>query len=276
MPAEEMTGSGSFLLKEFRLVSRSRKQRRLKGKLALEGPHLIAEALRAGLLPEAVFYTGRYRDLDAGALLAALPETARKCLLTPALFKQIARTETPREIAALVPFREEERLPAVEKNSLILLLDRLQDPGNMGAIIRTAAALDAAVYYTPGSVDPFSPKVLRSTAGAVFHLPLLYTRAPLELLAELKARGVQIVATVSSSGCNCWEEDYRCPTAFMIGNESVGLAGELISFADLQVTIPQPGWPHSLNAAVAAGIILYEVMRQRGDEKRRSKKGVEL
>lgn len=263
---KEIFSSRHPLIKQYVRLAGSRRYRRLTGKLPLEGPNLIREALRAGIVPEAIFYTRRYlKGSGLPDIILDLPGEVERYVLTPELFKTMALTDTPQEVAALAPmppglFRK----PAAGRVELGLLLDRLQDPGNLGTIIRTAAASGAdGVYYTSGTVDPYSPKVMRSTAGAVFHLPLVHIPDPRLWLDELKNQGVQIIATGPGQGRYYWEADLRPPTVFIIGNESRGVAPELATIADQQVSIPQPGWSSSLNAAVSTAIMLYEALRQR-------------
>ncbi|NMD43119.1 MAG: RNA methyltransferase [Firmicutes bacterium] len=262
---QEIHSSSNFHIKEYRRLASSRKQRRHAGRLALEGPLLLEEALAAGLHPEVVFATRRYLDEGGPGLLAALPGKCRGYLLPPALFARLADTETPQEIAAIFPFRELEQAGSLAGElSLVIFLDRLQDPGNLGTIIRTAAAAGVdAIFYGPGSVDPYSPKALRSSAGAVFRLPPVEAAAPLQLLRELQDRKMAVLAARPREGRNFWEIDFRKKTALLIGSESRGLSPELIAVADRQVHIPQFSAVDSLNAAVAAAVLIYEARRQR-------------
>lgn len=261
LAAAEISSLRNPLVKTYLALARSGRQRRLSGKLALEGPHLLQELLRAGLVPEVVFYTRRYREQEKDLWEQGLPAQTRQCLVTASLFAHLAQTETPREVAAIAP------LPIVEppgSPSLALLLDRIRDPGNLGTLVRTAAAAGVgAIYCTSGCADPFNPKVLRSSAGAVFFLPPARIAEPLSLMADFKRRGGQaVVAAPGASRCY-WDADFSMPTLIIIGNESSGVAPELVAAAGCALAIPQPGWECSLNAAVAAAVILYEARRQR-------------
>lgn len=261
----KISSSSNSYFKEYRRLAGSRKYRRSAGKLALEGPHLVDEALAAGLLPEVIFVTRSYLDGGGEKICSDLPRWTRRYLLSPSLFAGLAHTETPQEVAAIFPFQEPDpaALPAGSL-SLVLILDRLQDPGNMGTIIRTAAAAGAdALFYGPGCVDPYSPKALRSTTGAIFHLPTAAVEDPLQLVKLLQRGGMTIVATQPRAGQSYWEIDYRKKTALLIGNESSGLSPKLIAAADFSVFIPQFSSLDSLNAAVAAAVIIYEALRQR-------------
>lgn len=261
----EIHSSSNPQIKEYRRLAGSRKQRRSAGKLALEGPFLIAEALAAGLRPEVLFLTRRYLEEGGKAICAAVPEPSRCCLLPPSLFARLTDTETPQEIAAIIPFQEPVlTFPLPKELSLAIILDRLQDPGNMGTIVRTAAAAGVeALFYGPGCVDPYSPKALRSSAGALFHLPPVKAAEPLELLKQMQEQGIAVVAAQPRGGRSFWEIDYRKNIAVLIGSESRGLSQELVAAADFPVSIPQFSSLDSLNAAVAAAVIIYEALRQR-------------
>lgn len=253
------------MLKEFNKLQNSRRHRQKTGKIALEGPNLVKEALKAELYPEVVFFSDTYFELEGREITAKLPAGCRIFLMPPELFKKITATEAPQPVAAIFQFERQEYLRRFEDlPGLAVVLDRLQDPGNMGTIIRTAAAAGVEVlYYTAGSTDPYGPKVLRSTAGAVFHLRLEQVPDALQLLDDLKKSGLQVAAAAARPGRLYWQVDFKPPTALIIGNEAGGITEELLLKADLQVSIPLHGRVESLNAAVASAVLMYEVVRQR-------------
>jgi RNA methyltransferase, TrmH family len=265
LPPLDISSLDNPLVKEYLRMARSRKHRRSAGRVAVEGPNLLEQALTAGLIPAVVFYTEQYSAGKGRFLLGALPQSVKQVRVTEAVFTRLAATEAPQAVAALIPFQEPDLSSLLAKPlTLALLLDRLQDPGNMGTMLRTAAAAGVeAVFYTPGSADPFSPKVLRSTAGAVFHIPTAQTREPLQLILHLQSSEIQVAAALPHSDHSYWQADFKRPTLLVIGNESSGISAELSAAADCRVTIPQAGRLDSLNAAVAAGILIYEVLRQR-------------
>lgn len=254
------------LLKEFARLQNNRRFREKSGKIAVEGPNLVVEALKAGLFPEVFLFSADYYENEGRDILAELPGQARQFVMPPALFKKIAQTETPQPVAAIFWFARPEYEGRLERvPALAILLDRIQDPGNMGTIMRTAAGAGAnVIYYTKGSTDPYAPKVLRATAGSVFHLPVQQVSDSLRLSCDLKEKGVQVVAAAARGGLPPWEADFKRPTTLIVGNEAGGVAGELLSEADLKVTIPLKGPVESLNAATASAMILYEIVRQRG------------
>ncbi len=253
------------LLKEFKRLLKSRHYRYKMQQIALEGPNLVREALKAGLTPSVVFYTRDYFESDGKKWLANLDPAVKQLELPAPLFKRIADTETPQAVAAIVPFNPGKRIKiSAGSMQLVLVLDRLQDPGNMGTIIRTAAAAGVdAVYYTSGSVDPYSPKALRAAAGNIFSLPIELSREPLELIGTLKRNKIQLIAADANADQNYWSADYRQPTALVVGNEAGGISPRLCAEVDFSISIPLAGNSESLNASVATGVILYEIIRQR-------------
>jgi len=253
------------LIKEFARLARSRKQRRAAGLVAVEGPNLLEQALAAGLVPAVVLFTPEYHAGKGRFLIEALPGTVKRVTVTAKVFARLAATETPQAVAALVPYAEPSPDELLDRPlTLALLLDRLQDPGNMGTILRTAAAAGVeAVFYTPGSADPLSPKVLRSTAGALFHIPVARASDPLQLIMKLRGAGLQAAAAVPRAEQLYWSADFKRPTLLVIGNEKSGISPELSEAADCRLTIPQPASQDSLNAAVAAALLIYEALRQR-------------
>ena len=233
--------------------------------IALEGPNLVREAIRAGLNPVVIFYTGDYFESEGNKWLSDLDSSVKQLELPLELFKKIANTENPRAVAAIMSFNPEKSIEVCAGSmQLVLVLDRIQDPGNMGTIIRTAAAADVdAIYYTSGSVDPYSPKVLRSTAGTIFSIPTKLCREPLELINNFKLENMQLIAADANSDQAYWSADFRQPTVLIIGNEAAGISPELNSKADFRLAIPLAENVDSLNAAIAAAVILYEIIRQR-------------
>lgn len=249
------------ILKEYRKLLTNRNYRRKKEKIAVEGPNLVREALQAGLIPEVVLVTENFSCSNETKWLADLPLSTEKIVLPPALFKELAETEAPQSIAAIFPFVFEHEI----KNTpgLVVIADRLQDPGNMGVLIRTAAAAGVDLLFcTKGCTDPYSPKVLRSTAGSIFRIGIREVSDPKQLLAKLKEEGFLIVASAGGGDHPYWSMVYKNPVALIIGNEAGGVAAELLSIADLVASIPLQNSVESLNAAVAAGIILFEIRRQ--------------
>jgi rRNA methylase, putative, group 3 len=180
------------------------------------------------------------------------------------LIDDICETATPQGIVAVVE-RKEYRLNDVLKNgNLFIVVDRIQDPGNLGTIIRTAhAAKVDGIIITEGTVDPYGPKVLRSTMGSIFHVPVITSEELTGPIENLKKEGFTVFASSLAGSTAYYTEMYGGKTAIIIGNEANGIDAQVLEKADRLIKIPMPGNAESLNAAVACGILLFEVARQR-------------
>ncbi|MEB3328583.1 MAG: RNA methyltransferase [Candidatus Sericytochromatia bacterium] len=232
-----------------------RKHREAAGAFLIEGSKLLTEALTAGHVPAQVFGTQAW-----WARGVAVPR-AERFLVPDAVLAAIATTETPDGVVAVAPLPRPVP-PAPRPDPLVLVAHGLQDPGNLGTMIRAADAAGAdAVIVTPGTTDPWAPKVVRGSMGSCFHLPVL----PLAL-GQLKATfpGIRLLAlTLATGASDLFEADLRGGVALLVGNEGRGLDAEALTLADAHVTIPIPGRAESLNAAMAATVCLYEAVRQR-------------
>lgn len=234
--------------------------RTAEGQVAVEGLHLVEEALRSGLRVTEVFLCeGRE------ALLDPLPPLDAEILVAPAgVFASAVATESPQGIAALVEAPAFTADDLFAGTPLLLVADGLQDPGNLGTLVRSAEAFGATgMIALPGTVSLWNPKALRASSGSAFRLPVV-TLAAEEALSLLRSRGVQTLAAVAAGGVAASRVDLRQPCALLIGNEGSGLSQNLIDRAGQRITIPCPGPVESLNAAVAASVLLYEAARQRG------------
>jgi TrmH family RNA methyltransferase len=255
--------------------------------IGVEGPKLVEDALRSGLEAEALLVSeaGEASELErilraAGESVTGIPRS-RVLRTTDKLFASVAGTETPQGVAALFrqrgwEFDDVVRGAAAVDGSLrgdaalVVVMAAVQDPGNIGTIVRSAEAFGATgVVTTRGSADPWSPKALRASAGSGLRVPLLRGMAVPVLLAQLRVAGVKIVAASSHSGAagsvgaDDTAPDLRLPVAIFIGNEGAGLAREIDSVSDGRISIPMTAGVESLNAGVAASVVLYEAARQR-------------
>ncbi|WP_026507811.1 TrmH family RNA methyltransferase [Butyrivibrio sp. MC2013] len=182
------------------------------------------------------------------------------------VFNKMSDTTTPQGILCLVRQKEyEESVITDAADPLILILEDIQDPGNMGTIFRTAEAAGVSgIYMTRGCVDLFSPKVVRSTMGAIFRQPYRYTDNIVETIASLREKGIVSYAAHLKADKSVYDTDLTGPVAFLIGNEGNGLKKESADAAGGYLIIPMKGQAESLNAAVSAAILSFEAMRQRG------------
>lgn len=176
------------------------------------------------------------------------------------LMEHMSDTKNSQGILAVVRQKKYTELPG----DFFLILDTLQDPGNMGTIFRTAEAAGVdGILMNRDCVDVYSPKVVRATMGAMFRMPFMVSDDLPAEIRRMKSEGVQVYAAHLRGTKNHWDFDYRQPTAFMIGNEGNGLQDEIAALADTYLRIPMMGHTESLNAGVAASVLMYETLRQR-------------
>lgn len=233
------------------------------GSVAIEGVKLVEEAIRSGLRLRAVFFSESGRE-RANRLLPQIGHAIMTVLLPDDIFQSAVATETPQGVAALVyphsATLEDIFLPAVP---LILGCAGLQDPGNLGTILRSAEAFGASgVLCTDGTVSSANPKVARASAGSVFRLPCIKLSTD-EALAAISEHGICLTVTSSHKGRPVHELDLTLPTAVFIGSEGQGVPRAVLDAADEAILIPHSPKVESLNAAIAASILLYEAQRQR-------------
>ena len=186
-------------------------------------------------------------------------------LISDAVCRHLSDTRTPQGVMALVKKQETplEEILARDENPCLFLLENLQDPGNMGTILRTSEGAGVSgIIMNRESVDPYNPKVIRSTMGAIFRMPFVIVDDFEDVLCRLKEAGVRTFAA-HLDGEDFYRQDYRGGCAFFIGNEGNGLSEELAARADGRIRIPMKGQVESLNAAVAATVLMYETLRQR-------------
>jgi RNA methyltransferase, TrmH family len=227
------------------------------GMVAIEGDHLLEEALLSGMALKAVFVSER-REVPR-----MVPRAVEVLRLTEEVFGSVVETRSPQGVAALIVPPVHRMEDVMKGTPLILIAAGLQDPGNLGTLIRSAEAFGATgVLTTPGTVSAWNQKALRASVGSVFRMPVV---AVTEIdVAELKEWGVRLLAAVGGSGATAVQDaDFAGSCALMIGNEGAGLSEEWMKMADERVTIPCPGPVESLNAAVAGSLLLYEASRQR-------------
>jgi TrmH family RNA methyltransferase len=281
---DTITSRDNKWLKQFRAALRGTGPRDGEP-IGVEGPKLVREALQSGLEAEALLVSEAGED-DAAEILDAASTSemgiprSRVLRTTNKLFEGVAGTDAPQGVAALFRqrawgFDDVLRGPDAMRGSspLVVVLAAVQDPGNVGTILRSAEAFGATgAVAARGTADPWSPKALRASAGSALRLPVLRGMAIPVLLAQLKIARVRIYAATSSPETRgaAAEADLREPAAIFVGNESTGLPAEVVRAADAAISIPMAASVESLNAGVAASLVLYEVARQRrlaaGDE----------
>ena len=237
--------------------------REATGLAAIEGVNLLEEALRAQLhIPTVYIADDSTAQLDSIELLS----TTEVLLVPRPLLDSALQTETPQPVAALVEIPDwtlAHILGPAKLAPLILVLAGLQDPGNLGTVLRSAEAFGASgILALPGTVSPWNLKAVRASAGSVFRMPFVSISAE-ECFANLRAAGVHLLTTTVHAAQPIDLVNLAGPVALLIGNEGNGVPLDIAAHADASVTIPCPGPVESLNAAVAASVLLYEASRQR-------------
>jgi RNA methyltransferase, TrmH family len=259
-----ITSRQNGLVKELRKAF-SKGEATLDGSIAIEGMRILEEAIRSGLKFQAVFFSESARS-QATRLLPQIASHTETLMLPDDVFTSAVSTETPQGVAALVkwkPAKLEELLEPVNDNLLLVAVGGIQDPGNLGTIIRSAEAFAArGVLQGEKTVSPFNSKVVRASAGSIFREPVVRVKLG-DAVAKLKQQGVRVVGTSSHKGKALQEASFVGPCMIVIGNEGTGLAPEILAQADELMMIRHSERVESLNAGIAASIILYEAARQR-------------
>ncbi len=254
-----ITSAQNPRIQQVRALVGQRKAREQAGEFVVEGVRLVEEALGSGWQARLLLYTRELSPRGMALLDEARAQGVEVEEVPPQLLKSSADTENPQGILAVFTRRE---LPLPTRPHFLLIADGIRDPGNLGTLLRSAAAAGAqAAMLPPGGADPFAPKVLRAAMGAHFRLPL--REASWEQIAALVKPACQVYLAESAQGTPCWQTDLTRPLALVIGGEAEGAGPQARALADALVTIPMPGASESLNAAAAAGILLFEVVRQR-------------
>jgi len=255
MASEVVTSRANARVKQLRAAFAG--QARLSsGLIAIEGEHLLEEAVKSGQALKTVFVSER-REVPE-----FVPRGVEVVRLANDVFQSCVETQTPQGIAALLvpPVGTVDEM--LRGNPLILIAVGLQDPGNLGTLVRSAEAFGATgVMTTPGTVSVWNQKAIRASAGSVFRVPV--ASADAAGMEVLEQQGVRLLAALKDNAAAIDEAMLMGPIAFLIGNEGAGLSEDWVRMADERVTIPCPGWVESLNAAVAGSLLLYEASRQR-------------
>jgi TrmH family RNA methyltransferase len=253
---ELITSPANPLLKDLRRAA-SRGELTSAGLWIAEGFHLLEEAVRSGCSVPVVLASE-----SAGEAVGH--RDGRTLILPDKLFQSISTTETSQGVIALVRPPEWNFQEIFRGQSMVVVLDGIQDPGNAGAIVRAAEAFGATgILFVKGSAGPFHPKTLRASAGSLFRVPFIAGLDPISAVDTLRQHRVDIYAAMPYTGSErlAGDADFRRPCALAIGNEGRGVSNELRSVAE-DIAIPTAG-VESLNAAVAAAVLLYEIRRQR-------------
>ena len=259
MPAT-ITSTANRKVKYVRSLYR-RRVRHKERHFVIEGLRLVEEALKAGVAPALAFFTPDLSGSQRGRkLLAVIEDLPGECfVVTDKVMRDLSDMVSPQGILAVVPFLE---FPVPENPRLVLVVDRVRDPGNLGTILRSAEAAGASqVILTPATVDIYSPKVVRGAMGAHFHLPIAARVSWSEVAEVLEDR--QILLAEAKGEKLYYEVDWTKPSVLIVSSEAEGASQKAERVATERIVIPMQGKAESLNVAVAASVILFEAARQR-------------
>jgi TrmH family RNA methyltransferase len=258
--AEMITSTQNPRIQWVRRLQSKSKTRQADNVFIIEGVRLIEEAQSANWGLRYIFFTETLGDRGKKLVDTFLGSETKLELVSANVMQAISDTKNPQGILAVVAMKS---LPVPDQLDFVLILDRLRDPGNMGAILRTAAAAKVqAVLLTTGSVDVYSPKVLRAGMGAQFRMPI-QNKEWIEIKTQINNANLHTFLATSDGKVTYHEAEFQRPLALIIGGEADGVSDKIFQSADSRVMIPMPGGGDSLNAAVAAGILLFEIARQR-------------
>jgi RNA methyltransferase, TrmH family len=277
--AEMISSAANPLVKRVRQLA-DRKHRRRESAFVVEGIQPVWQAVEAGAAVEVLIVApGLLRHPGATAMVAAQEAAGRPVArLTAELFGRIADRDGPSGLAAIVRAAPLSLADLADQadlagragqepgpGALFAALHEPGNPGNVGTIIRTASAAGAAGVILIGpSADPYDPAAVKASMGALFTVPVAQAASAADFLRWAASRGVAVAAASARGSVSCWDARWPAPLALLLGSEGAGLPEDLLAAADLRVAIPMTGTAESLNLAVAAGILLYEVRRRTG------------
>jgi len=256
-----ITSSQNPKIKLVRALAGRPKERRENDAFLAEGVRLVEEAFLSGWDFRFILYTDGLSQRGQDLVRKLIAKGVDVEPVAANLLQSVTETETPQGILAVLALDlPGSRLPAAQP-TFVLIPDQIRDPGNLGTLLRTAAAAGAeAVYIPPETTDPFAPKAVRAGMGAHFRLPI-------QLLTWLEIRsrvaGLSVYLSDAGGEKSCWEVDFRSPTAMIIGGEADGASEHARELATATIRIPMPGSMESLNAGAAGAVLMFEVVRQR-------------
>jgi TrmH family RNA methyltransferase len=249
-------------IKTVRGLLGSKKQRDMSNLMVLEGVRLAEEALNHALEIKECFYSANLSERGKSLLKQIQQRVEQTEEIAADLMDRVSDTQHAQGVLLVCAVPKNQLPPAL---SFMLALDQINDPGNLGTILRAAAALDVdGVLLTPGTTDPFAPKALRAAMGAQLHLPIQWQDAAgIKALCASVTPSLLLTSSVMDSAHACWDLDLTRPLCLIIGNEANGISSALLSLSDRDVRIPIAEKTESFNAAIAAAILMYEINRQR-------------
>lgn len=259
---EYIQSKDNLLIKEIKKL-KEKKYRINSNMFLVEGFRFTQEALDSNFEVMNIFISERAEQkYENSSVINMLQSNTIVYIISDSIFKSICDTDNPQGIIAVV---RNKPLEVKYDNGFYMLADKIQDPGNMGTIIRTAHAAGAlGVIITKGTVDIYNEKTLRATMGSIFKIPVLLD-SDLSLVQKLRDSGFKLVASSLDCDKNFYDIDLKEKVIISVGNEGNGISEEIYNLCDLKIKIPMPGGAESLNVAVAASIMMYEVVRQKNN-----------
>ncbi|MDM0972441.1 RNA methyltransferase [Clostridium perfringens] len=252
----EIESKNNNLFKDIKKL-KEKKHRIKSNKYLIEGLRFVEEAIKSKVSIDSIIFTESFKEKNPDLFLQ-INENIKLIQMNEALLKQLCSTENPQGIVGVINMQNKE----LKSGELVVLVDKVQDPGNMGTIIRTAHAAGAAgIVMTKGTVDIYNDKTLRSTMGSIFYIPIVEDDS-LDFVKSLKKEGYKLVVSSLQGKNNFFEENLQGKVMIAVGNEGNGVSDEVYDIADIKVKIPMPGEAESLNVAVATSIMIYEKIRQ--------------
>lgn len=258
----EVTGLQNPLVKAAAEL-KQKKYRQQKGLFLAEGLRTVEEAVNYSAV-ETIFYTAVEDDRTRSVLEKAAEQQIKLVCVTENVMKKIADTETPQGIIAVCRMQNNSLENLLTGGKMLLVLDRIGDPGNLGTMLRTAdAAGIGGLVLLKGCVDIYAPKTVRSSMGSLFHLPVIAGLDEGDFIKNAKNAGYELLVTCLDGADNLYKADLNGRLAFVMGNEANGVSDTLLQAADKRVYIPMAGRAESLNVAMAAGIVMFEALRRK-------------
>lgn len=258
----ELTGLQNPMVKAAAEL-KQKKYRQQQGLFLAEGLRTVEEAVRYGAV-QSIFYTAIEDDRTRAVLEEAAAKQIKLVCVSDKVLKKITDTETPQGIIAVCEMRSKRLDDFLASGKMLLVLDRVTDPGNIGTMLRTAdAAGVGGLLLLQGCADIYAPKTVRASMGSLFHLPVLSGLSEELLVQAARKAGYELLVTCLDGADNLYKADLKGRLAFVMGNEANGVSPALLAAADKRVFIPMQGRAESLNVAMAAGIVMFEALRQK-------------
>ena len=242
---------------------KQKKYRQQQGLFLAEGLRTVEEAVQYGKV-QSIFYTAIEDERTRNVLEQAAAQQVKLICVSENVMKKIADTETPQGVLAVCEMPKCSVEDLLATGQMLLVLDRVGDPGNIGTMLRTADAAGlGGLVLLKGSADIYAPKTVRASMGSLFHLPVVSGVSEAELISSARKAGYELLVTCLDGADNLYKADLRGRLAFVMGNEANGVTESLLAAADKRVFIPMQGRAESLNVAMAAGVVMFEALRQR-------------